>query len=285
DNASGTLASLQLGGRELLHAGPLVNLWRAPTDNDGVKQWSGQADKPLGRWLEAGLDTLQPRCVKSSVRRSGDGSVTFRAEHVASAAGRENAVLHRSVYTVLPGGCIRVENTIIAARSLPDLPRVGVKLALAPGLETVEYFGRGPIENYIDRNACTPVGRYATTVTEMYVPYIVPQECGNRTDTRWLTLSNDHAGLLVAAEDVLEFSALHFSDRDLYDATHTWQLDARPETYLTLDARNRGLGGRSCGPDTLEKYRVEPGTWRLTFTLVPYAPAQTDPAELARKVR
>ncbi len=271
----GRLIGLERDGESLLAEGCELNLWRAPTDNDGIKGWTGQQDKPLGRWRSAGLDEISPQLVKATARRE-DACVVVRAEHLAAAGGKARAIRHSQKWTLRPDGSLRAEHTVRIDKSLPDLPRVGVRMTLPAGFEQIEYFGRGPWENYIDRNSHAFVGRYGVTVSEMYVPYILPQECGNRTDVRWIVLYGETSHLMIVADDVLEFSALHTSREDLCAAFHTNEVVHRDETFLSLDARQRGLGGRSCGPDTLEKYQVAPGTWTFGFTLAAL-PADADP--------
>ena len=82
----------------------------------------------------------------------------------------------------------------------------------------MRWYGRGPIENYSDRQAAAPVGVYAATVNELYVPYVMPQENGYRTDVRWVEIGNDRAGLRITGEPLLGFSASHYSAADLYAA-------------------------------------------------------------------
>jgi beta-galactosidase len=165
---------------------------------------------------------------------------------------------------------VLVENTFTTDKAVADLPRLGVVLHLKPGFEHLQWFGRGPLENYWDRRRTSIVDLFAGTVTEQYVPYIMPQEHGNHTDVRWLSLDNGHAGLHVAARGLLEFTASHFTAHDLYAANHTYDLKPRPETILSLDLHQRGLGTQSCGPDALEPYRLKPGKHRLAFELRPY---------------
>ncbi|MBE0698643.1 MAG: beta-galactosidase subunit alpha, partial [Anaerolineaceae bacterium] len=110
------------------------------------------------------------------------------------------------------------------------------------------------------------------TVDEQYVPYIMPQENGNKTDVRWAALSNSAgAGLLVAGEPLLEVSASHFTAHDLYQALHTNDLARRPEVYFNLDLMQCGLGGNSCGPKTLDKYMLWPGEAKFSILLRPFS--------------
>jgi beta-galactosidase len=263
DKAAGEIVSLRFRDRELLVSGPRLNVWRAPTDNDGIKAWGHQLGRPLGRWLEAGLQELQLETVSARVSRSRDGSAKVVIRHRT-----EGGLEHRHAYRVLPWGEIEVENSVRVPANLADLPRVGVTLALQPGLDQLTWFGRGPHENYADRKASAAVGRYSATVAEMYVPYIVPQEHGGRCDVRWLRLADDEGtGLCIAAPEHFQFSASHFTGDDLFRAHHTNELEPRPEVILNLDGIQRGLGTGSCGPDTLPRYRIRAGTHRFAYRI------------------
>ena len=267
--ASGLIEALRWKGHDFLVSGPQLQIWRGPTDNDGIKGWSAKG-KPLGRWRAAGLDqmTLQALPIKTKANR--DGSVTLTVEHIGSCAASKNAVRHQQVYTISPDGRILVENLFTVDKAVADLPRLGVVLRLKPGFEKLIWFGRGPFENYWDRKRAAMIDLYESTVTDQYVPYILPQEHGNHTDCRWLSLQNGKAGLRVAALGLLEFTASHFSAHDLYAATHTYELTPRPEIILSLDLHQRGLGTASCGPDTLPQYRIGAGKYRFAFSLQPF---------------
>ena len=160
------------------------------------------------------------------------------------------------------------------ARSLPDLPRLGVTFALRPGFELLRWFGRGPHESYPDRKRAAAVGLYSGTVTEQYVPYVLPQEHGNKTDVRWMSLENPGkcAVRFTAEGGSMECSAGHFTAQDLFKAKHTIDLAPRAETIVNLDYAQRGLGTGSCGPDTLEQYHIRPSTYRFNYSIRPYSP-------------
>ena len=118
------------------------------------------------------------------------------------------------------------------------------------------------------RKAGARVGRFESTVSDQYVPYIVPQEHGQKTDVRWLGLHDlSGAGLDVSGAPLLQFSALHYSANDLFAAPHSHQIPWRDSTLLCLDIQQRGLGTASCGPDTLPRYRLRAGTHRFAYTL------------------
>lgn len=275
DRADGVLCSLICNGRETLAAGPVFNIWRAPTDNDGVKSWSGQDNKALGRWLKAGFDQLALECSAISAKSRKDGSASVDITHTGKVKASGKAFSINQKYNILPSGDIIVENRIEVDRSICDLPRLGFVMALQNGFDQLEWFGRGPHESYWDRKAGVMVGRYSGKVIDQYVPYIMPQEHGNKTDTRWLALSNaEGSGLLFSAMDVMEFNATHFSADDLYRAFHTNELEPRAEVILHLDYHQSGLGTNSCGPATMEKYKLHPGLYTFNYRIRPFVPGE-----------
>ena len=144
-------------------------------------------------------------------------------------------------------------------------------MALPDGFENLEWYGKGPGENYIDRQAGSYVSRFAGTVSDEYVPYILPQEHGNKTGVRWLAIGNDEVAVrfecLPGDSGWMEASASHFTPQDLYAWKHTYDVEPRPETWVNLDVQQRGLGTASCGPDTLDCYRIGPGEYQLDFVI------------------
>jgi beta-galactosidase len=277
DLETGVLGELSAEGRNVLVAGPRLQLWRAPTDNDGLRLVDEKSHLGvLPRWLELGLDRLELSLESCSVGRTGI-EVVHRAPGV---------VTHRHAYRLLESGELAVENLVELAPGVTDVPRIGVGLALAPGLERLSWYGRGPWENYSDRLVSAIVGRFESTVTDQYVPYILPQEHGLHCDTRWLTLTGAGGyGLRVEGQPSIGFSASHLTAADLYRARHTSDLEPRPEVYLNLDHGQRGLGTASCGPDTAERYRLLEPSYRFTYTLRPLTPAPRAPSRRSRSAR
>ncbi len=267
DKGAGRLAQWGVG-TNLIVRGPLLNVWRAPTDNDGIKLLLGRQGRgPLTRWLELGLDQVQHSLRRIRLIRVRGSPVV---EIVHSASGREhwNDFAHAHRYTLLTGGRLRVENTVRLGNGIRDIPRVGVNLVLVPGLENLKWYGRGPWENYPDRKASAVIGTYVSTVTDQYVPYIMPQEHGHKTDVRWLMLTNEEGhGLRIEAKPTIGFSASHFTAADLFAAKHTIDLTPHGEVILNLDGAHRGLGTASCGPDTLDKFRLLAPTYQFSFEL------------------
>jgi beta-galactosidase len=252
DPETGELASVRIGGRELLVAPPELCLWRAPTDNDGLKLAPLQDFKPLGRWRAWGLDRLAREVLGVTTR----GRVTT----VRAAYG---AVTRRTVYTAHDDGSLGIDDDVRIPKEITDLPRVGTVLRLTPAFHRLTWLGRGPHESYPDRRRGARIGRWESSVAEQYVPYVMPQEHGLHVDTEWFELTDaEGTGLRVEAATRFAFSASHFSADDLTAATHADELVARPEVIVHVDAAHRGLGTLSCGPDTLPEYRLGPGRYR-----------------------
>jgi len=269
--AEGRLERFVWRNHTLLEAGPRLQVWRAATDNDGIKGMPRQEKKPLGRWRAAGLDALAFHPPRLEVRESGGAVVVWIDQSVGCAAA-DPAFRHSHGYVIVPDGRIQVVNRFSVDPALDDLPRLGVALTAPAGFEAVEWFGLGPGDTYRDRDRGSWIGRFAGTVTDQYVPYVVPQEHGNRTCLRWLALSDGAAGLRFTPARPCEGAVSHFTPADLFAATHAHQLTPRPETLINLDVAQRGLGTASCGPDTLERYRIGPGAYELTFVIEGFEP-------------
>jgi beta-galactosidase len=186
-------------------------------------------------------------------------------------------------YHVYGTGGITISNVVSIDERLPYLPRVGVEMVLPPGLETLAWYGRGPHENYVDRKLGAAVGRYRSTVTEQFTPYVYPSECGGHEDARWLALTDSNGtGLMIIGLDKLHFDALHYSTRDLAEAKHIVALHPRQEVILHLDGRHMGVGGDDGWMSQVHpEFLVYPGIYHFAYTLKPIT-SLDDLATIAR---
>ena len=280
-SADGFLAVLKGPGGNLLLSPLVPNLWRAPTENDGLKLFMDlrgvpdfsfyYKDKVMYEWLDAGLDA--PRFSLVQVR-PGQASV----QTVHDLNGRSGRRLGRFVQEWrFPAAGPECSFFFDLDTSLPELPRIGMTCTLAPGLEQVRWYGRGPQECYSDRKAGAAVGTYQADVDALQVPYVLPQENGNRTDVRWVEILPERggapaAGLRIDSPSTFDFSASHHGAEQLWKARHTCDLIRKPELFLTVDAAQRGVGTATCGPDTLERYRLRPGPVSLVLSFRMIAP-------------
>jgi beta-galactosidase/beta-glucuronidase len=269
DKRDGYLTSLIYEGFNIMKKGPLLNIWRAPTDND--------VPRLAPMWRNAGLDRL-----KHMVREVKAEKILDQLVHVSistSLCTPEEIERFKCnyFYKIYGSGDIIVEVYVDPASGLPpSLPRIGLQLTLPEGFENVTWFGRGPHENYWDRKEGAQIGVYSGTVDEQYVPYIKPQENGNKTDIRWVSFTNNlGVGLLAVGMPLMEFSAHHYTIEDFEKAKHTYELKRREDITLNLDYKQSGLGGGSCGPDTLPQYLVKPEHAYFSVRLKPISPSES----------
>jgi beta-galactosidase len=255
---------------DLLVETPVAALWRAPTQNDGISIAPAAEINPgvRRRWLRWGLDRLETELVSAAPRDEGPHP-SLTVHRRLAGPHPDVRIDHRQVVMLVDGALVFDEELRIP-ELLDDLPRVGVTFTAAAGLERLSWVGLGPHETYPDRKASGRFGRWTSTVTDQYVPYLVPQEHGAHAGTRRFSLiREDGRGLTVTAEESFSFSASHFSAGDLTAADSTADLRPRDEVVVHLDVAQRGLGTGACGPDTLPEYRVHGGTYRWRWTLTP----------------
>lgn len=180
---------------------------------------------------------------------------------------------YTNVYTIYASGVVDMETTYRPQKS--DLRRMGMYMQFDSAWEGVEYYAKGPWENYIDRQTGSYLGRYTTTVTDMFEHYSRPQSMGNRMGLRELLLINDNKDTLqIQTEGQVAFSILHYDDAQFsngeYTPWHPWNLTKKAESYAHFDYMQRGLGNASCGPQTIEKYKCPSSgeyTNKLRFSL------------------
>lgn len=261
------LEGFERRGVPILLSGPRLQVWRGATDNDGIKGWSGQNKKALGRWLAVGLDRLALGPGDLGVETADDGRAIVTIRQVAGCDAAKDAVVHVHVYEIAPDGRIVVRNRFEVDPALNDLPRLGVTLRLPDDFERLAWFGPGPHETYADRKHGAVVRRWSGTVTGQYVPYAVPQEHGNKTDLRWIELAGDHARIRFTPHGPCDGSATRFTPQNLFAARHTTDLTPSDAVIVNLDVAQRGVGTGSCGPDTLARYRIGSGTFALDFVI------------------
>lgn len=277
DKATGAISSYVHGDQELLEKGPALNAWRARIDND-ERLFSLPTPHGL-EWSAVGLDHLvqEVLSVSSELPSSRMARITVRTR--LASAESDRTVFHCDYHlTVLGDGRVIIGTQVVPEYDLLQillpgffavLPRIGLQMTMPGEFEQLRWYGRGPHESYCDRKSGARVGLYGGTVDDQYVPYIRPQENGNKTDVRWAELRNQEgAGLrcrlvnakqpsalpetvrafpeAVVADDLdgeyLEVSAHHFTTEDLDAAEHTFELERREAITVNLDLAQAGVG-------------------------------------------
>ncbi len=319
DKGKGMVTSYKVKGAEYFDAGFGIqpNFWRPPNDND----YGNGSPHRLQIWKQSGRNF---RVTEAKVSQNG-ATVVLKTTYLLAAGN-----LYTIEYTIYPSGIVKTdiefhstdmeekkidasEATLTAtfspeaaaarkASSGINVPRIGVRFRLPVSMNKVEYFGRGPGENYIDRASGSKVGLYKTTAEEMYFPYVRPQENGHRTDTRWVALSGKR-GLMIVADKTIGFSSLRNSVEDFDSEENTnrpyqWNNfsseeiaarndadaknrkprqthinDITPQNFVEVcvDMKQQGVAGyNSWGARPLPEYSIPANqSYKWGFTLVP----------------
>jgi beta-galactosidase/beta-glucuronidase len=263
DTFRGTVGEWEWNGTAMIEDGPRLNIWRAPTDNDIY----------LSReWRKYGYDRMQQR-VERVEMDAGRESVLFQVHAVLGGYSLWPAFDVEYRFNIFASGELVIDTLVKPLQEvMPSLPRLGLQLKVPGEFERFTWYGRGPHENYVDRKESARVGLYSGAVMDQYVPYVFPQENGNKSDVRWAALTDLHGlGLLAVGMPLLNVSAHYFTPEDFTAATHTYELEPREEITLNLDYGLNGLGSNSCGPGPLEKYWLPAAEQRFAVRLKPFS--------------
>jgi len=261
----GTISIYRYKDKDLINVGPLPNFWRAPTDNDA----GGDERSFAHRWLKAGLDKLKFEDVK--VLATQIDLISVQVVVTMQIAGDSDKIDYRGIYTIFGNGDIILDSQFDVGEDFPPLPKVGLKLTVPETFTEFTWYGRGPHESYWDRKSGAAVGLYSGKVEDQYVPYIMPQENGNKSDVRWAVLMDKtNTGLLVAGKSPINVSAHHYTVENLTAAKHTYEVEKSDFITWNLDYQLMGLGGDdSWNPRTHEEYQLIAGRYRYTIQFCP----------------
>ena len=242
---------LVFGGFALLEKPMTFNIWRAPTDNDRNirREWSAFA-----------YDRIIPRGYETTVSTE-NGVCTLTTKFAISAIFTHNLVEGTVKWHIAPSGAITVDVQADAREGMPFLPRFGLRMFLAKCMTNVEYFGYGPYESYIDKRRASSKHLYQSNIWKMHENYLKPQENGSHHDCSYVRVTGA-AGLTVTGES-FSFNASPYTQEELTNKAHSYELEPCGSTVLCVDALLAGIGSNSCGPQLLEQYR--PGT-KIDFT-------------------
>lgn len=242
DMATGQMTGLRYGEQEVLHRQRGLEFnWYRSVNNDPRHWTNTQISLQDFSW------TLSED--KKSVK------VIVQLEAMVG----KISVPHTITYTIHGNGAIDVEASFKTGANF-NLPRLALQTSLNPALNKITWFGRGPMENYQDRKNAAYVGLYSTTVEDMREHYARAQSMGERCDARWLMLTDSSGkGVRIVSVGTIDFSAQHYTDRDLWQVKYNHDLEniRCAEVILNLDCVQRGLGNASCGPGPRPKYEIK----------------------------
>ena len=263
---TGYLNRYNVAGTELMNedAELAPNFWRAPTDND----FGAGLQQKFAAWKNPGLK------LTSFKWETVDNQTVVRAEYEMKNVSAKLDL----TYVISNKGAVKVTQKMTAdpQAKVSHMFRFGMQMQMPKTFETVEYYGRGPVENYSDRNHCTDLGLYRQSVDEQFYSYIRPQETGTKTDIRWWKQLNDAGrGLQIVADAPFSASALHYTIESLDDGwekaqNHSPEVKEANLTNLCIDKAQMGLGCvNSWGAWPLPQYQLPYGDYEFTFILTP----------------
>lgn len=281
DKSNGSIQSLNYAGNELLSdkdgaiSGPTLSVYRAPIDNEQFLSME---------WREYGMD--KPSIVVESfeVEQTKKTRIQISVQ-INNKMKNESGFVHKCIYTIFGNGDIYADNQIYPYGKLPSPAQIGISFILSPELEKIQWFGRGPHENYFDRKTGAAIDKYTSTVEEQYTPYITPQSNGSKQDVRWVLFSNEQnqGVMFVNRTKPFAMNALHYSRQNLESAKHTNELIRDDNVYFTLSAYERGLGGSGKGIRVNPKDGVEKNPTLFSYIIRPYNLSDGKVSEYARQ--
>ncbi|UEG52833.1 DUF4981 domain-containing protein [Mucilaginibacter daejeonensis] len=278
DMKNGALTSYKWNGQEQIFAPLLPHFSRPVTDNDH-RGW--KAERKLRPWF-----TVKPVLKQISIGQGSDGSAVINSDYSLM---NDSAEVNVS-YNISGSGVVKVNYEFIPKVSgLNNLPKVGMQGGIKRAYDNISYYGRGPLENYIDRNSGSEAGIYTQPIADFMENYAVPQENGNRTDVRWMFLGDKQQnGLLVTADSLLSMSAWPYTEANIVAAKHTNKLKDAGYITLNIDLIQMGVGGNDSWSDVaapLEKYQIPAKPYRYGFSLYPCKATAAKMSEVVRKVK
>ena len=263
---NGRLTEVNYGNENIILQGIKPNFWRAPIDNDygflmpfKLKVWK-QASK------KQNFESIK---IKNLKRQGVEVKTNYYLPDVKAFVD--------ITYSIKINGRINIKTSLSEiSEKLPVLPLFGTNFIINKSYDNVVWYGRGPHENYQDRKTSSLVGIYNYKVSQMYFPYIRPQENGNRTDTRWLSLTNSEGnGIIIESSNLFEFSSHHqynddFDGGDRKSQTHTYDIIKRPIVNLNINYKQMGVGGDdSWGKQPHDEYKIKPGNLSFNYSISP----------------
>ena len=260
DKRTALFTEMKFAGREYLNHPMELNIWRAPTDNDMYIK---------SEWKKAHYDKAYTRAYTTEVVQGKHGvKITSHASVVAETVQK---ILDVTItWKIEAAGKIDADIAVTKDDEFPDLPRFGVRMFLDKKLSAVRYFGMGPQESYCDKHQAASHGLFQANVDDLHEDYIRPQENGSHYDCEYVELNNSRYGIVVSAENAFSFNASYYTQEELEEKTHNYELTESDSVVFCVDYASNGIGSNSCGPVVLDQYRFDDVLFRFQFTLIPY---------------
>ncbi len=276
----GCIFSILVDGKNMIKKGVVPNFWRAPLANE-TDQWGfrssnikhqadGYGRMPATEWYSYGLDRLQTTVIDFIVKNSDNTHAEVYVTLFMQPAGaRRGGFINKMKYTVDGSGELTIDHSVIPDGDTPSwLPRVGAEWILDSSLNIVEWYGRGPQENYPDRKTGYRIGNYSCTVDDMYEPYLIPQDYGLRTDNRWVSFTDETGtGIEFSSDKYFNFNAYPYTTDNLTKALYTYQLQQFDGITVNIDYATSGVGCTALS--VFPQYQVMPARFDFTLKIRP----------------
>lgn len=259
DKFVGTFAFMEYQGKVLLDRPMEVNIWRAPTDNDRSLKHT---------WFAARYDHSITRAYTTTYE-TGNSGVTIRSTMAVSAIIVQRMLNMLTTWTVDASGVISLNMDVKRNTEFPALPRFGLRLFLPKAMEQVSYYGIGPNESYQDKRRAGSHGIYSGSLDDLHEDYIRPQENGSHYDCDFVTLAGGNTKLTAVSAVPFSFNASRYTQEELTEKAHNYELVPCGSTVLCLDYALNGIGSNSCGPQLLEKYAFKDSEFKFSIKLIP----------------
>ena len=259
DKGAGLFMRMAFDGAEWLDKPMEWNVWRAPTDNDR---------KIKLEWLSAHYDKSVTRAYQTTWD-TADNRVSVHSVSSLSAVSVQPFLNLDTVWTIFPDGAISAETRVARNPEFPELPRFGLRLFLPETLNQVRYYGYGPFESYADKHQADCHGVWTSAVADLHEDYIRPQENGSHCDCDYVTVSGAGRSLTAVSATPFSFNASAFTQEELTEKAHNFELRPCGSTVLCLDCKQNGIGSESCGPRLLEQYRFDEREFSFSVKLIP----------------
>ncbi|WP_022867951.1 glycoside hydrolase family 2 TIM barrel-domain containing protein [Schaalia vaccimaxillae] len=262
DLVTGSLTGFEVESQQLLTRAPRLTFWHALIDN--------HQQEFDGIWAPNLLHLAQESTTDVTWSKDSDALTVSVSSRIAPPT-LNFAMECTYIWKLTPDGILHLALSGKPCGDYSDIvPRIGLRMGVNSSLQRIEYYGRGPGENYPDSTQANLIGIYQTSVDKLSTPYVVPQDMGNRTDVRWVRLVDETGGglLVTAGDKPINMRALPYSDEHLQMARHLDELYEGDDIELNIDPQLLGLGSNSWGSEVLDSYRIhwESFTHSLTFT-------------------
>jgi beta-galactosidase len=257
---TGIFDKMTVDGCAMIEQPMQYNIWRAPTDNDrNIKN----------KWRNCGYDRIISRSYSTDISKQ-ENTVVIRSVLSISAVYLQRILDIKSEWCIDAKGRINCRMDVQKNHATPYLPRFGIRMFLPKEMKTTQYFGYGPYESYIDKRRASYMGLFKLPVVECHEDYIKPQENGSHYGCEWINVFGSEGGWEVkAVEQPISFNTSVYTQEMLTETKHNFELKESEYTVLCIDYRQSGIGSNSCGPELMEKYRLNEESFTFGFCLLP----------------